>query len=284
MVIIMHTEIKAYIKQLKPGLLGNFFFYCLPLRKKVILNNIKKVFGQDLTTDEMKILIKAFYRHMGKMLFETILLRFLSTKAIKKRGVVIGHEKLLKAGEQHKGALILTGHFGSWEFAPIAGMLNFTQYKNFIYVVRKNISAKFIESTLFKRFRGAGLKVIPKKNSLHYVCEALEQNNAVLFVMDQHASPGEGIMVDFFNEPASTFRSLAMIAQHTGAPVIPACSYRRPDNKHVLQFYDPIPWEDYADPKETIYQNTLNYNKFLEKTILAHPEQWLWMHKRWKKE
>ncbi|MGD9108551.1 MAG: lysophospholipid acyltransferase family protein [Gammaproteobacteria bacterium] len=280
----MHN-IKAYVKQLKPGFLGNFFFYCLPYRKKIVLANMRKVFKQDLTESEIKILAKAFYRHIAKMLWETIMLRFLSTSAIKKRGVVIGYEKVLKAAEQHKGVLILTGHFGSWEFAPIAGMLNFTQYKNHIYVVRKNITTKFIEKILFRRFYDAGLRVIPKKNSLHRVCEVLDQNNAVLFVMDQHASikVKDGIMVDFFGEKAGTFRSLAMIAQHTGVSVIPACSYRRSDNQHVLRFYDPIPWEEGDDSKQTIAKNTLNYNKFLEKMILDHPDQWLWMHRRWKK-
>ncbi len=63
---------------------------------------------------------------------------------------------------------------------------------------------------------------------------------------------------------------------------MPAAGYRLPNGRHVLEFYEPIAWQDYGSVQESIYRNTLNYNQALERIILAHPEQWLWLHKRWK--
>ena len=134
---------------------------------------------------------------------------------------------------------------------------------------------------LFKNFFNAGLQVIPKKNALEKICLALENNDAVAFVLDQHAhiKNKDGIVVDFFGKPAGTYRALAMIAQYTKAPVIPTNCYRRSDGKHVLEFLPPLPW---LKGNDEIYINTLQYNQSLEKLICAHPEQWLWIHRRWK--
>ncbi len=66
--------------------------------------------------------------------------------------------------------------------------------------------------------------------------------------------------------------------------MVPAANYRLKNGRHILEFYPPIHWQDHPDPKEAIYLNTLAYNQALEKIIIAHPEQWLWLHKRWKLE
>ena len=137
---------------------------------------------------------------------------------------------------------------------------------------------------LLSNYYRAGLNVIPKKNSLQQVCDALEQNHAVIFVLDQHASLAnrDGVAVEFFGKKAGTYRSLATLSRHTGVPVVPAAGYRLDNGRHVLEFFEPIPWQDYGNTKESIYRNTLAYNQALERIILAHPEQWLWLHKRWK--
>ena len=128
--------------------------------------------------------------------------------------------------------------------------------------------------------------MIPKKNSLSKACEALEKNSAVVFVMDQHAciASKDGIKVDFFNKPAGTYRSLATIARNMEVPVIPAQSYRNEEGYHVLEFYEPLKWVDAKKSQESLLINTKIYNEQLEKMILRKPEQWLWMHKRWKIE
>jgi len=104
----------------------------------------------------------------------------------------------------------------------------------------------------------------------------------IVFPFDQHASPPDGIEVDFFGHPAWTFRSLAILALATGAPVVPATAWREPDGRHVLRFEEALAPIDAADTKEAVRLNTRAYNEVLERLILARPEQWYWVHRRWK--
>lgn len=263
---------------------GRLLYRFLPYRKSIIMANIKQVFGERLTVEQQEQLAKAFYSHLATSIKEMIHLRFMSEKKLREQVEVRGYERLLNVVAGGKGVLILTGHFGNWEFAPIGGILNFKQFQGQFHFIRRTLGSKFIERMLFRRYYAAGLNVIPKKNSLQQVVEALDKNHAVVFVLDQHASivNRDGVAVEFFGKKAGTYRSLASFARHTGIPVIPAAGYRVKKGHHVLEFHEPIYWQDYDSTQEAIYQNTKSYNQALEKIILAHPEQWLWLHKRWK--
>jgi Kdo2-lipid IVA lauroyltransferase/acyltransferase len=276
--------LKQHIAHLKIGFAGNFFYYCLPIRKQVVLSNMHQAFSTVLTRQEIKKLAKAFYQHMAMFLFENLQLRFLTQQQIQSRVEVKGHEYLLKAREKGKGIALLAGHFGNWELGAIGGMLNFQSFRGHFYVIRKTLNYKCLEKLLFRRFFSAGILVIPKTNALSYAVEALENKNAVVFIMDQYASikAKDGIAVPFFGKQTGTYKSLAMIAQNTDAEVIPMKCYRDEKKKHVLEFYPPISISSEENNKKALYLNTKHYNESLEKMILSHPEQWLWLHKRWK--
>jgi Kdo2-lipid IVA lauroyltransferase/acyltransferase len=256
----------------------------LPYRKAVILENITQVFGARLSSSEKTHLVKAFYSHLVRSIKETCQLRFMKEPAIAARVEVRGHERLLRVAEKKQGVLVLTGHVGSWEFAPLGGILNFKQFQGQFHFIRRTLGNKMLERILFRRYYQAGLHVITKANALQHVTEALDKNHAVVFVLDQHASlvNRDGIAAEFFGKKAGTYRSLATFARHTGVPVVPAASYRLPNGQHVLEFYDAIDWEDKPGNHAAIYHNTCAYNRVLERIILAHPEQWWWLHRRWK--
>lgn len=278
------NELSVQIDALPVSWAGRFVSRFLPYRKKIVLANIKQVFGDALTPRQQAHLATAFYSHLLTSIKEMLALRFMSEAALCQRVEVKGYERLLEIAAEGKGVLVLTGHFGNWEFAPLGGILNFKQFQGQFHFIRRLLGNKTIERILFRRYYRAGLNVIPKKNSLTRVCEVLEQNHAVVFVLDQHASlkNRDGVAAEFFGKKAGTYRSLASIARHTGIPVVPAAGYRLSDGRHVLEFFDPIPWQDYETTQESTYRNTLAYNQALERIILAHPEQWLWLHKRWK--
>lgn len=278
------TDLNNQINNLPLSLAGRFLYRYLPYRRAVIKANIEQVFGSKLSEGQKVHLAKAFYSHLASSVKEAIQLRFMSEKALRERVEVRGYERLLAVAAENRGVLVLTGHFGNWEFAPIGGILNFKQFQGQFHFIRRTLGSKAIEKILFGRYYSAGLNVIPKKNSLQQVCDALEKNHAVVFVLDQHASLAnrDGIAAEFFGKKAGTYRSLASFARHTGVPVVPAAGYRLPNGRHVLEFHEPIVWQEYGSAQESIYRNTLAYNQALERIILARPEQWLWLHKRWK--
>jgi KDO2-lipid IV(A) lauroyltransferase len=124
--------------------------------------------------------------------------------------------------------------------------------------------------------------VLPKRGGLEAILDRLASGDLVVFPFDQHANRKDGVLTEFFGHPAGTFRSLAVIALTTGAPVVPASSWRESDGRHVLRFEARILPIENDDANEAIRLNTLAYNRALERAIVRRPEQWWWVHRRWK--
>jgi len=272
------------ISRLKPTLIGSAVFSLLPVRRRVVMENLQRVFGDRLGEAELRRLARCFYGHFAKTIAENLTMVASSERHIARKVDVLGVEHVLEAADQGKGVLVLTGHFGNWELSAVAAMLQFRQYQNRFHVIRKSLSPG-LEDMVFSRFRKAGLRIISPVNALASVFGALERNDVVIFIMDQHAVVGsKAIAVEFFGRDAGTNRSLALVARKSGAPVVPASSYRKPGGRHVMQFHPPLDWISADSSREEIYLNTLGYNRVLEEFVLAHPDQWLWAHRRWKIE
>ena len=284
----MHaSQIKAlrsYVDKLKPTLAGRLAFNFLPYRKRIVIINMQRIFDGILSPDQITKLAQGFYSHLLRSIWENLRSRFMSESQLKNQALVRGHEHLINANNAGRGAIVLTGHFGNWEFAPIAGILNFQQYRGRLFFVRKSLKWPWVEQLLFRRYFKAGLGVIPKDNSLEQITESLQANNALFFIMDQHASSGgkNAIVTNFLGYPAATHRALATLVRHLNVPVVPATSYRQPNGQHVLEFFAPLRWQEYPTTRETLVENTRQYNQVLESLLLTHPDQWLWTHKRWK--
>jgi len=272
----------AAISDLKPSLVGSVVYTFFPVRRRVVMENLRQVFGDQLTEKEFRRLARCIYGHVATTIREYLTMMVSSERRIADRVDVVGVEHVLKAAEQGRGVLILTGHFGNWELSAVAAMLQFKQYRNRFHVIRKPLGLG-MEGVVFGRFREAGLTVINRMNALATTLDVLEKNDVVIFIMDQHNVVGsKAIEVEFFGKVAGTNRSLAMVARQSGAPVIPAASYRKSDGRHVMEFHPPLEWIAAERPREELYLNTLAYNRVLEKFVLAHPDQWLWAHRRWK--
>ena len=277
------SPIREKVRALKPGFLGRLMYRVLPIRRAVVLENLNIAFGSELDSDEIRRLAQAFYRHLALIFLENLTVGWKSRAALMKSVRVEGVDRVLKASEEGRGVLVIGGHFGNWETAPVGGMMQYDIFRGRFHLLRRQIVNKRVERLLFQRYYQAGLDVIPKRSSLSRVMDALAANHAVGFIMDQYAKPGkEGIVAGFFGRPAGTFKSLAVVARASGAPVIPAAGWREPDGSHVLRFFDPLTWIPNDDPDQEILLNTLAYNRCVESIIREHPDQWLWLHKRWK--
>lgn len=277
------AEARAEPRAARPGLLGKIIYYLLPVRRRVVLSNLRKVFGSRIPEAEVVRIAQAFYAHFARLLAECLYVPWLSARRRSTLVRVENSETVIAAAEKGKGVLILTGHFGSWEVAPVLGLANFPEYKGRIHFLRRPIRARWIESFVTRRFSRGGIGVIGKTGSLPLILDRLQAGDAVVFIMDQHAARKDGVEAKFFGEPASTFKSLAVIALATGAPVVPAHSWREEDGSHVLHFESPLPLLEREKADDAILANTQAYNEELERLVLRHPEQWFWLHRRWKR-
>jgi KDO2-lipid IV(A) lauroyltransferase len=272
----------ASLVRAAPGAAGRLIYHLLPVRRRTIMRNLRRVFGGKIPDEEIVRLAQASYGHFARLIWEFACLSVLSEKAKSSLVRVENDQAIRRAHELGHGILILTGHFGNWELIGVAAIVQFPQYRDRFHFLRKPLRPALLDAMVKRRFRRAGLDVIESKGSLYKIIDALAASDAVAFVMDQHAGGRDGVSVDFFGVPANTFRSLAIIALQTGAPVVPCAAYRDRDGKHVLQFDEALPAIGHDDPNEAIRLNTRAYNEALERMVLRHPEQWFWMHNRWK--
>jgi KDO2-lipid IV(A) lauroyltransferase len=262
---------------------GRFIYRFLPLRRDVVLANLARVFGDTIPETEIRRLAAAHYGHLWCLAGEFLRFRWLSPVRKASLVRVENVEAFVAARAQGKGILILTGHLGNWEVATIAGIANFPEMRGKFHFVRRAIKPMWLDRVVTRRFNKAGFGVFPKRGSLDAMLERLEAGDAIVFPFDQHARPPDGIEVEFFGHPAWTFKSLAIIALSTGAPVLPAAAWREPDGRHVLRFEEPMAPIQCENTNEAIRLNTRAYNRILERLIVRHPEQWYWVHRRWKR-
>ena len=262
--------------------IGRFVFRWLPFRRAVVMANLERVFGDRVDGAEIVRLAQMHYAHLATLLGEFLRFRWLSPSRKAAMVRVENLERLREVHAQGKGVLILTGHFGNWEVATIAGVRKFPEAHGRFHFVRRAIKPRWLEALVNRRFERAGFGVLPKRGSLDALCERLEAGDLVVFPFDQHAHGRDGIVVEFFGHPAGTFRSLAVIAQATGAPVVPASSWRERDGRHVLRFEEPLAPIVRDDAREETAANTRAYNAALERLVVRRPEQWWWVHRRWK--
>ena len=184
---------------------GRLLYRLLPLRRRVILENLHRVFGAGVPEAEIVRLAQAHYAHLWRLAGEFVRFRWLSAEKKSALIRVDNVEALARALERGKGVLILTGHFGNFEVATIAGLRHFPNMRGRFHVVRRAIRPRWLDALVNRRFQQGGFGVLGKRGSLDAILERLEAGDLVVFPFDQHASPPDGIAVDFFGHPAGTF-------------------------------------------------------------------------------
>jgi lauroyl/myristoyl acyltransferase len=262
---------------------GRILFHLLPFRRNVIVENLRRVFGASVPAADIDQLAQAHYAHLWRLGVEFFRFRWLSAERKRALVRVENLETFVDAFALGKGVLVLTGHFGNWEVATVAGIQNYPEVRGRFHFVRRPIKPRWLDALVTRRFNASGFGVIGKRGSLDRIVSLLERGDVVVFPFDQYAGGADGIDVEFFGESAGTFRSLAVIALATGAPVLPAASWREDAGTHVLKFEAPVPTVDVANVNDSIVRTTRAYNAALERLVLRHPEQWWWVHRRWKR-
>jgi KDO2-lipid IV(A) lauroyltransferase len=172
---------------------------------------------------------------------------------------------------------VLTAHFGNWELLPVLGAR--LKYPCG-YVYRPLRSAALEKFLVRTRTRFGGVK-IPKKRSFRKILKFLEQKGLVFLLMDQNVGRRTGVFAPFFNQPASTNKGLALLAMKTGSPVVPIFFLREETGFRGLILPE-VPLVQTGDKEKDIEANTLAYNRVIESVVRRYPEQWFWVHRRWK--
>jgi KDO2-lipid IV(A) lauroyltransferase len=250
----------------------------LPKLRKTAEFNLRLAFP-DWSETERRAVMKGMTRNLGWMAAEFARLPRYTRKNIERVVVLDGHENFLAGQSRGKGVLYLTGHIGAWELSSYAHALyGFPLH----YMARPLDNVRL--NVLVNEYRGrSGNSPIFKNESARLMLRVLKEAGTVGILADQNTMPAEGAFVDFFGTPACTTTGLARVALHTGAAVVPGYAYWDENmRKYRLRFEPPVELIRTGNTERDVLENTARFTKVIEEIIRKHPEQWVWIHARWK--
>jgi Kdo2-lipid IVA lauroyltransferase/acyltransferase len=232
----------------------------------------------DWTDRRRKQVIARMIRQVGWMAGEFSQFPRYTRENIEQIVCVDGFENFDAARRRGKGVLFLTGHMSAWELAPFAQAL-YGYPLSFLARPIANRRVDALVNTYRCRF---GNQPIEKNRSARLILKVLSEGGTV-GVLSDHNTSAEGVFVDFFGVSAATTSGLARIALRTDAAVVPGFLSWDPElRKYRLRFEPAVPLLRTGDEEADIVANTQSFTRVIEHYIRTHPEQWLWVHKRWK--
>ncbi len=248
-----------------------------PLRRAAMVN-MRLAFPQ-WSDGQRRRTIRRLVHHLGWMAGEFSQFPKYTRENIERIVVLDGFENFAAAEGRGKGVLFLTGHMGAWELAPFAHAL----YGHPLHFLVRPIDNPRVDA-LIDRYRClSGNAPIEKNQSARAVLKILRDGGTVGILADQNTSLEEGVFVDFFGIPACTTTGLARLALHTDAAVVPGYIYWDAEmRKYRLRFEPAIELSRSGDEVADIRECTARFTRVIEDYARRYPEQWLWVHKRWK--
>lgn len=259
-------------------LLGGLL-YLIPSWRKVAKANIELIFGARIGASQRRRLVRDVYQHLGTTLIE-MFWDFEGHGLPVTRWVELeGLENLQSAKAQGKGVIVATGHLGNW-----ALLIHRIAAEG--YVCRSMMRppsmagvSRFIET----QTPGTKLEYVPTplgRKSLALCMNTLRDGNLLIIVADRRS---QDVKVDFMGQPAWTASGTATFHLRTGAPIVPAYILRK-GNRHILRFEKPIDYQPSNDRKQDVLEITSQLNQVIGRWVASCPEQWLWVHNRWKRK
>jgi Kdo2-lipid IVA lauroyltransferase/acyltransferase len=248
-----------------------------PLRRAARTN--LQIAFPEMSEPKRDEITRRMVRQVGWMAAEFSQLPKYSRKNIESIVVIDGFENFDAAKRRGKGVLFLTAHMSAWELSSFAHAL----YGYPLHFLVRPVSNRRVDE-LVNHYRClSGNKPIDKNKSARAILKVLGEAGTVGILMDHNTSLDEGVFVNFFGVPASTSSGLARLALRTDAAVVPGfLLWDASSRKYRLRFAPAVELSRSNDEEADVRENTQRFTRVIEEFVRAHPDQWLWVHKRWK--
>jgi len=257
--------------------LGRLIYIFDKNHRKTALDNLERAYGQTLPAEEKARIAKKVFEHIAVTFLEFMRMPWMKAADLDKVYEVEGLEHLERALTKKRGVIILTAHMGNWEY--LGNYFGLTG-KPIDEVVRDPDNAVFEEFVKWARTR-SGNTVVPKRKAMRRLLTTLSRNGLVGILLDQNVADYEGVFVDFFGTKACTNKGPALLAIASKAAVVPTYIIRK-GAKHRVIFKEEMNLKETGDRERDALENTAAWTAVIEETIRACPEQWFWVHRRWK--
>lgn len=258
-------------------LFAALFFYIVPIRKATVLENLKIAFPEYDNDRVYKIAFES-YRNFVITLIEILYLPSLTEEDLTKMVISDNNKILINTFNENKGMILLSGHFGNWEYLALSIA---AQVKIPFSVIVKDQRNGLVSKWLNEMREKFNNKVVLLGPSIRQIYKELKEKRVAAIVADQRGD-SSGLRVNFFGKQTALHSGPAQLAIKTGAPIIYGLGIRQPNYKYKaiikLISLENLPESD----EEKIKEITQRHTSFLESVIREYPEQWFWMHKIWK--
>jgi KDO2-lipid IV(A) lauroyltransferase len=256
--------------------LGGLIYRVLGRYRRVSHKNLRLVYGTTKTEAERERMARGVFTHFGQVATEFVKLPRLEKEEIDRLTVAVeGEEHIRQALEEGKGMLLITGHFGNWEF--LSRWLTTHGYK--LNVVARAAEEPTATKLLTDTRTGNGANVLYRGNAARGLLGALKRNEIAAILPDQNAGD---VFVPFFGFPTGTAEGPAVFHLKTGSPLLFSWCVRTPDNRFRITFEPLQRVEATGDAEQDKVRVMTLVNARLEAQIRQYPTQWLWLHDRWK--
>ena len=240
--------------------------------------NLRLAFPE-LPAPARREILQRMVRHLGWMVAEFARFPRYTRKNIEEAIILDGFENFATAERRGKGVLFLTGHMGAWELKPFAHAL----YNTPLHFLVRPIDNPRVDEMVNHYRCLSGNRPIRKNESARAVLRVLRQGGVVGVLADQNAIPSEAVFVDFFGVPAATTSGIARLARRTEAAVVPVYSYWDSQiGKYRLRYEPALDLTATDDEESDIRSYSVRFNQVIEDYVRRFPDQWLWVHRRWK--
>jgi Kdo2-lipid IVA lauroyltransferase/acyltransferase len=245
--------------------------------RKITIDNITHAFGDQMTASEINRIARKTFFYATNMIFETPRIYALKPGDVSKHYTVHGLQHLRTAHNKGKGVLMFSGHLGNWE---ISVQLNNIARLQVSGVYRKLDFAP-VERYFHEKRESTGSRLYPLKGAVHEILRELGSGNCMALLIDQNAKRHQSVFIDFFGRTTSANMGPAYLALLTGVPVI-MYFFVRENDKYRCEFLPELPVINTGDLEKDLIVNTQIFNNALEGIIRRYPDQWFWIHNRWK--
>jgi KDO2-lipid IV(A) lauroyltransferase len=259
------------------GTLIGYVFYAVDgAHRRLAVRQLRAAFPRQ-SEDDCQAVALATFRHFGQLLVALLKFSTLDADGIRRRVEYEGDDRVRAALAAGKGVLLFSGHFGYWELQGIAHPLALPPMS----VLARPLDNPYLHRLLERTRCETGNRVIYRRGAVRRILRALEADECVATMIDQHIQPVDAVTVEFFNRPAATTSALATLALRTGAPVIPVFALPLAGGRYRMIYEHAVemPLPDAADPVRELTQRCTDV---LEMYVRRHPHLWLWMHRRWR--
>ena len=253
-------------------------FRLQPKLEKTAEFNLRLAFP-DWSDARRKDAKRKMVRNLGWMAAEFARFPRLTQKNIEKVVILEGHENFLAGQRRGNGVLYLTGHIGAWELSSFAHAL----YGYPLHYLARPLDNQRLDALVNQYRCSSGNQPIFKNASARVMLKILKDSGTIGILADQNTMPEEGVFVRFFGESACATTGIARLALHTGAAVVPGYAYwDETIQKYRLRFEPPVDLVRTGETERDVFRNTQRFAKAIEEIIRKHPDQWVWVHQRWK--